>query len=234
MDAPFLGAKGPAVILTARKFQRALALLFEGSVYAEQSSGDPWDFAVEAEELRRLKLSNNDLRYLVHSKYLESSDETHSVARGISHHPKTARLRFSKDTCFVLTPEGIDAFLGRSRKPFGKLHRKFSVVRMPHASRSGRRNFVPCWDIEHRVLTFNGTIVKQFRRHAVNQELVLAAFQEEDWPLRILDPLAPLPSQDSKRRLSDTIKWLNRGQTSELVHFRGDGTGEGVTWERAM
>ena len=34
-----------------------------------------------------------------------------------------------------------------------------------------------------------------------------------------------------KRRLNDTIKCLNRGQVYRLLHFRGDGTGEGVLWE---
>ena len=47
------------------------------------------------------------------------------------------------------------------------------------------------------------------------------------------DPLPPHAEQDSNsRRLSDTIKCLNRKQMNELIHFRGDGTGEGVIWER--
>ncbi len=81
------------------------------------------------------------------------------------------------------------------------------------------------------MLFFAGKVVKQFRRRAINQELVLAAFEEECWPLRIFDPLTPQPCQDMKRRLNDTIKCLNRGQESPLLHFRGDGTGEGVLWE---
>ena len=60
---------------------------------------------------------------------------------------------------------------------------------------------------------------------------ILAAFEEEGWPSRIDDPLPPQPEQDSKRRLSDTIKCLNRKQASPLIHFRGDGTGEGVVWD---
>ena len=31
--------------------------------------------------------------------------------------------------------------------------------------------------------------------------------------------------------LNDTIKCLNRKQKNALLHFRGDGTGEGVIWE---
>jgi hypothetical protein len=62
--------------------------------------------------------------------------------------------------------------------------------------------------------------------------IVLCAFEEEGWPARIDDPLPPQQDQDSKRRLSDTIKCLNRKQSHHLIHFRGDGTGEGVVWER--
>ena len=57
------------------------------------------------------------------------------------------------------------------------------------------------------------------------------AFEEEGWPAKIDDPLAPQSQQDPKRRLHDTIKCLNRNQKNELLHFRGDGTGEGILWE---
>ena len=60
---------------------------------------------------------------------------------------------------------------------------------------------------------------------------MLSAFQEEAWPMRIDDPLGPSPSVDTKRRLADTIKCLNRRQENQIVHFRGDGSGEGVVWE---
>ena len=59
----------------------------------------------------------------------------------------------------------------------------------------------------------------------------MSAFEEEGWPPRIDDPLSPHPDQDTKRRLSDTIKCLNRKQSNRIIHFRGDGTGEGVIWE---
>ncbi len=90
---------------------------------------------------------------------------------------------------------------------------------------------VPTWDSERRELRISGMAVKRFKWTAANQEAILAAFEEEGWPDRIDDPLPPKPGQDSKRRLSDTIKCLNRKQINQLIHFRGDGTGEGVTWE---
>ena len=48
---------------------------------------------------------------------------------------------------------------------------------------------------------------------------------------RIDDPLPPVPEQDPKRRLHDTIKCLNRNHRRKAIRFHGDGTGEGVCWE---
>ena len=76
----------------------------------------------------------------------------------------------------------------------------------------------------------NGSIVKRFKWQAVNQELVLGAFQEDGWPAVIDDPLPPKPEQDSKRRLHDTIKALNRNQLHKAIRFHGNGTGEGIRW----
>ncbi|QDV81768.1 hypothetical protein TBK1r_06880 [Stieleria magnilauensis] len=91
---------------------------------------------------------------------------------------------------------------------------------------------MPEWNADSRRLQIDGQIVKRFKWPAANQEAVLCAFEEEGWPERIDDPLPPQPEQDAKRRLADTIKCLNRKQVNELMHFRGDGTGEGVVWER--
>ncbi|WP_146118485.1 hypothetical protein [Blastopirellula marina] len=83
-----------------------------------------------------------------------------------------------------------------------------------------------------RKLLFDQQLVKRFKWPAVNQEMVLCAFQEEGWPERIDDPLPPQAEQDPKRRLADTIKCLNRKQENHLIHFHGDGTGQGIVWER--
>ena len=57
------------------------------------------------------------------------------------------------------------------------------------------------------------------------------AFEEESWPPRIDDPLPPSPNIDSKKRLHDTIKSLNRHQKQRCIRFMGDGRGTGVRWE---
>jgi len=73
-------------------------------------------------------------------------------------------------------------------------------------------------------------VVKRYRQPAENQELVLQAFQEEDWPPRIDDPLPPAAEQDPKRRLHTTISNSNCGQRGIRVHFAGGGDGQSVCW----
>ena len=70
-----------------------------------------------------------------------------------------------------------------------------------------------------------------FSRAARNQEIILGAFEEEGWPYRIDDPLPPSGNVEPKRRLHDTIKWLNRDHEAQVLAFIGDGTGEGVRWK---
>jgi hypothetical protein len=101
----------------------------------------------------------------------------------------------------------------------------------PPAIDTSVKRLVPEWDAAEKVLSFNGVVVKQFLHPAPNQEIVLAAFDEERWPRRIDDPLHPNSEQDSRRRLNDTIKCLNRNQANPVIVFRGDGTGTGVVWQ---
>jgi hypothetical protein len=74
-------------------------------------------------------------------------------------------------------------------------------------------------------------VVKRFKQPASNQAVILMAFEEEGWPARIHNPLAPRPDQDTQQRLRDAGNRLNRGHQRRLLRFKGDGTGEGVFWE---
>jgi hypothetical protein len=90
---------------------------------------------------------------------------------------------------------------------------------------------VPNWDRETRTFIVGEYLVKRFRVPSPNQEAVLDAFQEEGWPRSVDDPLSPVPDQQPKRRLRDTIKCLNMNQANRAIRFRGDGTGQRVSWE---
>ena len=216
-------------MLAAGRFRRALNLLMKAGEYARRVAGDPWDFAVDIQQFRRFRLTENDLRFLVRMKYLDHARESTTSSDAGRVFRSTGSVSFTKRTCFVLTPLGMAVAENVAMAPAnGQNHireRAGSLVAVHQTTQ------LPFWDSNCRVLSFAGLMVKQFRRRALNQELVLAAFEEESWPRRIDDPLTPQPCQDMKRRLNDTIKCLNRGQQDLLLHFRGDGTGEGVLWE---
>jgi hypothetical protein len=91
----------------------------------------------------------------------------------------------------------------------------------------------PRWDQVRRELTFEGKLIKHYRQLAPNQVLVLAAFEEDGWPVKIDDPLPQSPGVVPKRRLRDTVRALNANhENGGLLKFRADGTGQGILWER--
>ena len=81
----------------------------------------------------------------------------------------------------------------------------------------------PRWDEANRQFFINGVVVKTYKHKAVNQTAVLAALQESGWARRVLLPF-------HKVKTSQTLKELNR-LAPDKMRFRGDGTGEGLTWE---
>lgn len=88
----------------------------------------------------------------------------------------------------------------------------------------------PEWCPTTRILKIAGKVVKHFKWPAPNQEMLITAFAELNWPDQIDDPL-PQTSVCPKRKLHDTIKCLNRNQVHPLIKFRGDGTGLAARWE---
>jgi hypothetical protein len=168
---------------------------------------DPWQFAVEIQSLRAAGLTNCALRVLLHQGHIEHAEELPPGRRKARAFRKLAPLALGERTCFVLTPAGA---------------RHASAAAAPAR---------PHWQRERRRLSFAGQLVKVYRQVAFTQVTVLAAFQEEDWPERIDDPLPRAPGQDPSRRLADTIKNLNRHQVNRLIRFSADGTGRGVCWE---
>jgi hypothetical protein len=86
----------------------------------------------------------------------------------------------------------------------------------------------PKWDHMLRTLSVDGVVVAQFGQHpAYNQVAVLAHFEQAGWPVGIASPFR-------KRELNQTLKDLNRKIRPKLIKFRGNGTGEGVLWERVL
>ena len=133
-------------------------------------------------------------------------------------------------TCFVLSRSGVAiAREACSADPIRELASpQISICGVVAPEELPSR---PKWDQQRRQLRVGPEIVKEFKLPSPNQEAILMAFEEEGWPPRIDDPLAPQPQLDPRRRLHDTIKALNRKQRNCLMRFMGDGSGEGIRWE---
>ena len=208
---------------------RELLKAFE---YAQSSRREVWDFAVEIHSLRTAGLTDTDLRWLASLGHVEHACEVTMLGSNQRHFQCTGTFSFANRTCFVLTDAGV----GFTRSLLHGAAASTLLLRpaeSPKVETPAIESSIPAWDAERRELRLGSMLVKQFKWPAMNQELILSAFHEEGWPARIDDPLPPHPEQDSKRRLSDTIKCLNRKQQNRLLHFRSDGTGEGVIWERS-
>jgi hypothetical protein len=211
-----------------RRFHAGLAALREAYEYAGELERSVWDFAVEIQVLRATGMTNSDLRWLVCRELVEHASEITRDFQATRAFRPTGMLTFTKRTCFVLTETGavhtyhVHGAAAQSREP--EQPRIATTCSPP----------VPEWDKERQELRLEDHVVKHFKVPAPNQELILASFQEECWPPRIDDPLPPHPDQNAKRRLHDTICTLNRHQIHRLIRFSGDGSGEGVRWDRLI
>jgi hypothetical protein len=222
--------------------EQGLERLLRAFRYAREASCDPWVLAVELAALERAGMSTSDLRWLLAAGHAMHAHELT--------HPADVQRRFgprglatiSERSCFVLTPSGakaVWAFLSGSRddgstdaaeknRPSDRVPATVTEVLPDRADATTK----PVWDRERRELRFGKTVIKRFRVPARNQELLLAAFQEQDWPEYIDDPLVPLRDQDPKERLKAAIRCLNRNQLAKLIRFRGNGNGMRIYWER--
>lgn len=222
---------GRAVAISER-VGGGLLFLLKAKEYAHDVKADLWDFALELRELRSLGLTNSDLRWLVMKGYVEFGRETTEPGDERRSFRRSRGLTFVRRNCFVITPAGEAAATGFAlhEQAAATVVRRVEPIVPPERPQPAPPRVTPHWDSDLQELRINGLIVKQFKVPAPNQEMVLAAFEEENWPVRIDDPLPPQVDQDPKRRLHDTIVSLNRNHKHRLIRFMGDGSGEGVRW----
>lgn len=235
-----LADESPRVVASSREHEHeahaemphrvgeGLRFLLEAKEYAVDVDTDLWNFALELSELRAVGLTNSDLRWLAMKGFVEFGRETTLPGEATRSFHRLQGLTFTKRTCCIITPSGADAV--RALGPPTEQAKPAQPSAPPQTSTQPAPRVVPHWDSDVQELRINGLIVKQFKVPAPNQEMVLAAFQEEHWPARIDDPLPPQADQDPKRRLHDTIVSLNRSHKHRLIRFMGDGSGEGVRW----
>jgi hypothetical protein len=175
----------------------------------------PGDFAVELAELNQAGLTGTHLRWLVYGRLVQHIPEQAPPGQDSRVRGPTGALVFRDHDCFVLTDAGL-------------------AVARAVADRFGDPCFleIPHWDAPVRMLSFRGFLVKRFTSPAPVQELILTAFQEDQWPRHLDDPLPrDNPDADPRLRLRDAVTALNRHQHHKLLRFHSDGNGEGLWWE---
>jgi hypothetical protein len=83
----------------------------------------------------------------------------------------------------------------------------------------------PHWDGALARLTFRDIVCADYgSKHAPRQERILTAFQEQNWPEKINDPL-PVG------KLPMTLYALNQKLGNAPLRFSSDGTGKGIVWQ---
>lgn len=225
----------PAAGRVLHRASDALRLLLDAQAYAEDVGRSVWDFAVEIDSLRRTGCTDSEIRWLVCKGFVRHASETTAgtaETRAFRQSRPAPGLQFTIQSCFVLTPAGsqfASAALAGANGPFDQPNPAAAPGEHPLDPSPDLPR--PRWDPERQELRVGDRLVKQFKVPAANQERILAAFEEEGWPIRIDDPLPPATEQDPKRRLHDTINSLNRNQKCHGLRFLGDGTGQGVRWE---
>ncbi len=216
--------------LTGTSKADALIELVAAYEYAQDTNRDLWEFPVEFDTLRSAGLSRNDLHWLVCKGYVQHAPETANDQIDDPSVLSHDKLRFTEKSRLILTAAGV-SFARQLCANLTSAAQQDGSGTERHLINSAGASLEPSWDSERRVLSIDGQVVKQFKQRSPNQEKILSAFHEENWPARIDDPLPQQPQKDPKRRLNDTIKSLNRNQCNELIVFQGDGSGEGIIWQ---
>lgn len=206
-----------------------LTTLLEAHLRATQSSRDIWDFAEEIQIFHATGYRNSDLRWLVCHGYVDHAEEITQPGDSRRAFRTGAPLAFSAHTCFVLTETGL-TFARQCLTPPKSNGRQHNSTPTP-SDAPATNAAVPIWDTDSKQLWFRSELIKEFRVPSPNQELILAVFQELDWPPHIDDPLPPVYEVEPHKRLHDTIIRLNRHHRRKALRFRGNGGGTGILWE---
>src|SRR5262249_3072626 len=138
----------------------ALDLLFEAHNGAVEDGRDPWEYAVEVEDLQRAGLTKTKLRRLLHRGYVKWAEERTTPTSPKRRFKKGINPKLTSRTCVVLTEEGAAA------------------LRQTHATSTNGESLngtavKPTWDRERRELRVGDVVVKRFKQPAPNQEKIL-------------------------------------------------------------
>lgn len=198
--------------------EACMRALWKAYKFANRTKLDRWQFAIELSAMIRLGVEVTDIRWMVCSELIEHRRETTHPGQPARSFADDAGLTFNDRSSFVLTDRGI------------RMTEVYLPEHQPGVELCQTR--APNWNHVRRELWHDDLLVKRFSKPAKNQELVLTAMQEENWPIEgVFDPLPGTAQCDRRSRLRDTVKSLNRNQVGErLIHFSSDSHGELVYW----
>ncbi len=198
------------------RLKHAFVMFRDARAVADHFYLDLWQCALEKDFLESLGAKESDLRSLVAGGFLTHAHETSSKNDSVRRFKSNDEL--DQRSCFVMPESTLDTFLD------------YNLV---DCTISDIKTMKPKWDFDKTELRFGGQLIKKYSWRAPNQERLISAFQSQGWPVQIDNPLEIDELVDTKRRLHDTIKCLNRRFLRNLIRFHGDGTGKAVQWRLA-
>lgn len=210
-------------VMEARKrpsIGSALTQLLEANGLARALDRPAQEFCVRLSSLILGGSSAPAVQWLQNGGYVRQIHD-----RSKSRHAAVASKNGAVDdhSRFVLTVGGLRlARLVQGRR--AAVERKTRI-------RCNRSVHKPHWDSKQRELWLGDQLVKRFAVHATNQCLLMAVFQEEDWPVLVLDPFPGGTHRVKRKRLNNVIERLNKGHAVSLIRFHSNGNGDGVWWE---
>jgi hypothetical protein len=102
-----------------------------------------------------------------------------------------------------------------------------ALIGLPMGDITPRYHALPA----HRVLSWGVHTLKRYRQCPGNQELILAAAEELQWPALFDNPLPRPHGVNSKLRAYNTVGDLNRSHKLRLMQFHVNRAGTQIGWE---
>lgn len=215
-DSASLGPEAP------ERLWPALRLLLAVHVRAQTTGREPWDIALGLPELEAAGLTHDDLRKLIARRLL-----AHKVAKpgrgGRRTLVRPSGSELSPRSHFLLTAAGV--------RWAERLLASDAARTAATTPAEGESRPLPVWDAESGLLHYTGRLVLELSAQASVRKLILDAFQEDGWKLRIDNSVKPRSAgDDTGKRLRDALSGLNRSQLWPALWFEAHG--DGARWWR--
>jgi hypothetical protein len=153
-----------------------------------------------------------DCRWLADKKLVDVRDMARGRRRG-----RRRMAKFTRSTRFVLTAAGV-AFAAQLSSSKGQPLAAYTNGAR-HRNRASGSVVKPRWDSRLLVLHVDDIAVKEFEAKARNQLAIVAAFEAQDWPRLIENPLDSGSQAQRAQALADAVHALNRNLRAKVIRF---------------